>query len=222
MINSGLPILRGARDPRRADDAQAAVGDARSMPYRRRAGLVALGRDAEAPEGLQRPLRLDGEVGRDGRLARLHPAQARRDARARGALRGKIKSAMTYPVAGRGPRRPDHGRDAAVRRAAVQGHLRAARWHAAACRPAYCCSCRTCSRSTGGWSSRCRSSRRFALRRYKATEKGAPRSTAEAAGPVFGCLFHKTALSPVLQHARDAALGRACRSCRRSTSCRTP
>ena len=53
-------------------------------------------------------------------------------------LRGKIKSAMTYPVAVVGLVVLIMARDAAVRRAAVRGHLRAARRARCRCRRACC------------------------------------------------------------------------------------
>ena len=52
------------------------------------------------------------------------------------------------------------------------------------------------SRSTGAWSSSARSCSRFLFKRYKKTEKG--RDAIDAVKlrvPVFGSLFHKTALS---------------------------
>ena len=51
-----------AGDPHRADREPAAREGRRRRPPRRRARLVALGRDVDAPEGLQPPLHRDGEV----------------------------------------------------------------------------------------------------------------------------------------------------------------
>ena len=87
-------------------------------------------------------------------------------------LRGKIKSAMTYPVAVVGLVLLIMSRDAAVRRAAVQGHLRPARRHAAAADP-------VAHRDVGRdeevlvhRASRRFFAARFFLRRYKKTENG--------------------------------------------------
>ena len=50
---------------------------------------------------------------------------------------------------------------------------------------------------------------RFFFRRYKRTEQGREVvDSIKLRAPVFGTLFHKTALSTVLEHARDADEGR--------------
>ena len=84
MINSGLPILRALSilADQTSNTTLAETLTACRMDVEQGASLS--GRDAEAPEGLQRPLHLDGEVGRDRRVARRHPAAPRGDAGARG------------------------------------------------------------------------------------------------------------------------------------------
>ena len=62
MINSGLPILRALSILSEQTENKLLAADAHDVSHGRRAGIVAVGLDAEAPEGVQRPLRLDGEV----------------------------------------------------------------------------------------------------------------------------------------------------------------
>ena len=63
MVNSGLPILRALSIlADQTENAELARG-ARRGPDRRRAGRLAVGCDRQASEGVQQPVRRDGQVG---------------------------------------------------------------------------------------------------------------------------------------------------------------
>ena len=62
MVNSGLPILRALAILSDQTENPELAARARGRAHRRRAGRVAVGRDGQAPEGLQRPVRRDGQV----------------------------------------------------------------------------------------------------------------------------------------------------------------
>ena len=85
MVNSGLPILRALAilSEQTTNPTLAKVlTDVRACDVEQGASLSPAMR--EAPEGLQRPLHLDGEVGRDRRPARRRAPAPGRDARERG------------------------------------------------------------------------------------------------------------------------------------------
>ncbi len=63
MINSGLPILRAMSILAEQTENKLLGETLIDVPHRRRAGRLAVGGHGQAPQGLQRPLRLDGEVG---------------------------------------------------------------------------------------------------------------------------------------------------------------
>ena len=122
-----------AVDPGRPDQQQGAREDPDARPQRRRAGLVACRwpwrSTRRSFNDLYVAMVKSGETGGslDDVLLRLADMLEREVH-----LRSKIKSAMTYPVAVVALVVADHVGDAAVRRAAVQEHLHAARRHAAA------------------------------------------------------------------------------------------
>ena len=147
------------RDPRGPERQQGAVAGPQRGASRRGAGVVAVGRDGQARPRLQQPVRLDGEVGRDRRLAGHDPPAPGRDDRARGTAARQDQVGDDLPGRRRRPRHPDHVGDAAVRRPAVRGDLRSARRARCRSRPAACSGCRRPSRPTGTSCSEERSAR---------------------------------------------------------------
>ena len=110
-------------------------------------------------------------------------------------LRGKIKSAMTYPDRRDRAGAADHERDAVLRRAAVRGHLQPAGRHAAL--PTRTLLFMSQMAKKYWWMIVIGAiAFRFFFRRWKATDKGRDAIDAlKLRVPVFGSLFHKTALS---------------------------
>ena len=100
MISSGLPMLRALAILENQTELQGAaataVAEVRQDVER---GLVAVGVDGQAPEGLQQPVRGHG-------ASRARPAVSWTPCwtgwpatwSGRSSLRGRIKSAMTYPI----------------------------------------------------------------------------------------------------------------------------
>ena len=119
-----------------------------------------------------------------------------RDDRARGATAREDQVGDDLPGGRRRAGRPDHVRDAAVRRSPVRGDLQPARRDAARCPPAACCGCPRPSRPTGTSSSAGRSPAGSSSAATRRRRRAARSWTAlKLRAPVFGSLFHKTALS---------------------------
>ncbi len=124
MINAGLPMLKALSILETADRVLGAPVHGRGGPAGHRAGLVAVGRPGQAPEGLQQALRGPGAVGRGGRRPGDGAGPARGEHRAGGPAPAPGPVGDDLPGGGPGLRVPHHDRDAAVHRPAVQGHLR--------------------------------------------------------------------------------------------------
>ena len=196
MVNSGLPILRSlsilADQTENKELAKVLVAGA----DRRRAGLLAVGRAGQAPEGLQPPVHLDGQGRRDRRCARRRAPAARRPDREGGRAAAPDQVGDDLPGRRGRPRDADPDRDAAVRRPAVRDDLREPRRHAAAADqdPARHLErvpeLLVHRRARVRWSGRSSSG---------ATRRPTPgRARVDAAKlrvPVFGPLFHKIALA---------------------------
>jgi type IV pilus assembly protein PilC len=114
MINSGLPILRALSIL--AD--QTSNGELARVLNECRLDIEqgsSLGGDPEAPEGLQQPVRVDGQVRRDGWLTRQRLAPTRGHDRERGEASRQDQVGHDLPHRGRGARVVDHVGHAAVR-----------------------------------------------------------------------------------------------------------
>ena len=147
------------------------------------------------------------------------PAAARGDARARGAPARQDQVGDDLPGRRGRARRADHVGDAAVRRPAVQEHLRAARRHAAAADAGAAHDVRADAevlvhrRADGDRRAVLRSA--GTRRPTNGREAGRP---LQAAGAGVRVAVPQDRALAVLEHARDAADSPACRSCRPSTS----
>ena len=127
MINSGLPILRAlailaeqTTHKLLAEIAHASAAWTSSRGRRSRARCRSIRRSSTS-------LRLDGQVGRDRRVARQPPCCSSPRCSSAGAPAPQDEVGDDLPGGRRRPGDRDHDRDAAVRRAAVQEDLRAAR-----------------------------------------------------------------------------------------------
>ena len=175
MINSGLPILRALSilaDQTTHKPLSETLAQCRADVEQGSSLSGAMQKHPKVFNDLYVSMVKSGEMGGslDSTLLKL-AAMLEREVH----LRGKIKSAMTYPVAVVGLVVLIMGAMLLFVVPQFKG-IYEQLGGSCRCRPAYCCSCRTCSRSTGGWSSRCRSSPGSA-RGMGVTEKGAPRST---------------------------------------------
>ena len=225
MVNSGLSILRALGDPRGPDRQQGARrgSSTRCGSTSSRASSLS-GAMAQAPRCSTACTSSMVQAGETGGFAGLRAAAARREDRERGKLRGKIKSAMTYPVV------------VFVLVILIiigmllfvvpqfEDDLRAARRHAAAARrePAAGMS-KAFKTVLVHRRSAERSAASFFLRRWKKTER---RPRASWTRSSSGC--RSSARCSTRRRSRGSparsrcCCGRASRSCRRSRSCATP
>ncbi len=196
MVNSGLPILRAIGDPGGSDRQQGAarvLNEARLDVEQGSSLSGAIGKHDHVFNNLYISMVRSGETG--GSLDTTLTALAdmiEREVR----LRGKIKSAMTYPVAVVALVDPDHVGDAAVRRPTVRVDLQPARRDAPAAHARPAVHVETCSSPTGTSSSAGRSAPGSSSAGTSRRRRAVRSSTAlKLRAPVFGTLFHKTALS---------------------------
>ncbi len=135
MVNSGLPILRALAILAEQTENKE-LGEALTtcrMDVEQGASLSgAMQKHPKVFNDLYISMVKSGETGGSLDTTLLKP---RGDARARGAPARQDQVGHDLPGRRRRPGAADHVRDAAVRGAAVQGHLRPARRHSCRCRP---------------------------------------------------------------------------------------